>query len=126
MQVVPSHKTEKWLETPLGEALLQQEARIVEEALDGIFGEYCLQLGLWGENRTFLRFTRTQRCAVIAERTAGGPSAVGELHRLPVDSDSVDAVFLPHTLDYSDRPHAVLREVDRVLRSDGHVILLGF
>ena len=126
MQVVPSHKTEKWLETPLGEALLQQEARIVEEALDGIFGEYCLQLGLWGENRTFLRFTRTQRCAVIAERAAGGPSAVGELHRLPVDSDSVDAVFLPHTLDYSDRPHAVLREVDRVLRSDGHVILLGF
>ena len=37
-----------WLATPLGEALLQQEFRLVEEALDGIFGEQCLQLGLWG------------------------------------------------------------------------------
>ena len=97
-----------WLKTPLGEALLQQESRVVEEALDGIFGEHCLQLGLWGDSRTFLRFTRTQRCLSIAETPEGEPSAVAELHRLPVESDSMDAVLLPHTLDYSDRPHAIL------------------
>ena len=44
------------------EALLRQEARVVEEVLDGIFGEECLQLGMWGDNRTFMRFSRTQRC----------------------------------------------------------------
>ena len=115
-----------WLKTPLGAALLQQESRVVEEALDGIFGEECLQLGLWGDNRTFMRFTRTQRCAIVAEGAEGGPSAVGEFHRLPVESDSVDAVLLPHTLDYNDRPHAVLREVDRVLRSNGQIMILGF
>jgi SAM-dependent methyltransferase len=54
------------------------------------------------------------------------PAAVGHLYRLPVASDSVDAVLLPHTLDYSDRPHEILREVQRVLRSDGHVVVLGF
>ncbi|MDJ0712168.1 MAG: class I SAM-dependent methyltransferase [Woeseiaceae bacterium] len=121
-----SHKPEDWLQSPLGEALLQLEVRVVEEALDGIFGEHCLQLGIWGENRTFTRFTRTQRCAVIAESPVGEPSAVGELHKLPVESHSIDAVLLPHTLDFSDRPHAVLREVDRVLRPNGHIILLGF
>jgi SAM-dependent methyltransferase len=117
---------EEWLKTPLGEALLQQEARVVEEALDGIFGEYCLQLGLWGDKRTFLRFTRTQRCSLIAETAEGEPSAIAEMHRLPVESDSLDAVLLPHTLDYTDRQHAILREVDRVLRSNGHVVILGF
>ena len=126
MQGVRSHKREEWLRTPLGEALLQQESRIVEEALDGMFGEHCLQLGLWGDNRTFLRFTRTQRCALIAETLEGEPSAVAEPHRLPVENDAVDAVLLPHTLDYSDRPHAVLREVDRVLRPNGHIVILGF
>ena len=90
----------------------------MEEALDGIFGEECLQLGMWGERRTFMRFTRTQRCALIAENPVGGPSAVGEFHRLPVESDSIDAILLPHTLDYSDRPHEILREVDRVLRAN--------
>lgn len=115
-----------WLQAPLGQSLLQLESRIVEEALDGIFGEHCLQLGLWGESRSFLRFTRTQRCALLAEAPLGEPSAVAELHRLPVESDSIDAVLLPHTLDYSDRPHAILREVDRVLRPNGRLVLLGF
>ena len=126
MQGVRSQITQDWLHTALGEALLQQESRVVEEALDGIFGEHCLQLGAWGDGRTFLRFTRTQRCCLIADDANGEPSAIADLHRLPVDSDSIDAVLLPHTLDYSDRPHAILREVDRVLRKNGHLIILGF
>lgn len=117
----------QWLLSPLGEALLAQESRQVEEALDGIFGEQCLQLGLWGEAKTFLRHARSQRSALIdAAATDGGPSAIGELHRLPVAADSIDCVILPHTLDFSDRPHAILREVHRVLRSDGHLVVLGF
>ena len=116
-----------WLSTPLGKALLAQESRVVEEAFDGIFGEHCLQLGLWGDDKTFLRHCRTQRTALIdAGVGAGGPSAIGELHRLPVADDSIDCVLLPHTLDFSDRPHAILREVHRVLRSDGFLVVLGF
>ena len=126
MQVASTHKVQEWLETPLGAALLQQEARVIEEALDGIFGEECLQLGLWGERRSFTRFARTQHCALIADTPDGRPCAVADLHRLPVESDSIDAVLLPHTLDYSERPHEVLREVDRVLRANGHIVILGF
>ena len=119
--------TSQWLTSSLGEALLVQEGRLIEEALDGIFGEQCLQLGLWGDSNTFLRHARTQRSALIdASLVTGGPSAVGELHRLPVADDSIDCVILPHTLDFSDRPHAILREVHRVLRSDGHLVVLGF
>jgi len=126
VQVDRSQMTQQWLETSLGKALLQLEARVVEDALDGVFGEHCLQLGLWGENRSFMRFTRTQRCSLIAETSEGQPCVVGNMHQLPVESDSIDAVLLPHTLDYSDRPHAILREVDRVLRRDGRLIVLGF
>lgn len=116
-----------WLTTRLGTALVQQESRIVEEAFDGIFGEQCLQLGLWGTANTFLTHARTQRTLLIDEAEGvDGPSAIGQLHRLPVESDSIDCVLLPHTLDYSDRPHAVLREVDRVLTAHGHLAILGF
>ena len=34
-----------WLENPFGQSLLTQEARIVEDQLEGIFGELCLQIG---------------------------------------------------------------------------------
>mgnify|MGYP000674048752 CR=1 FL=1 len=96
----------------------------MEEAFDGIFGEQCLQLGMWGDERTFLRFARTQRCALIAEANGNKkPSAIGNLHRLPVQDASIDSVLLPHTLDYSDRPHEILREADRVLTSHGNCVL---
>ena len=125
--VETSQTVSEWLATPLGESLLQQESRVVEEAFDGIFGEQCLQLGHWGDAYTFLRFARTQRSALIAETGAeDGAFALGQLHRLPVASDSIDSVLLPHTLDYSDRSQAILREVHRVLRSDGHLVVLGF
>jgi SAM-dependent methyltransferase len=120
----------RWLQSPLGEALLQREARVVEEALDGIFGEQCLQLGLWGEPQAFLKLARTQRCSLIAHPDNASrserPDAWGDLHRLPAATDTIDVVVLPHTLEFSDRPHAILREVQRVLRSDGHVVVLGF
>ena len=129
-QVESGKVVHQWLATPFGQALLAQESRIVEEALDGIFGEQCLQLGLWGEPHTFLRFARTQRSVCIADRPVIArnekPDAIGHLHRLPVASASVDAVLLPHTLDYSDdRSHAILREVDRVLRPHGQLVVLG-
>jgi len=141
---------DSWLATPLGEALLAQESRIVEEAFDGIFGEQCLQLGLWGDRQTFLRHSRTQRKLLIEEwfpspvgaRPSARPAdavgaasaatnatsldAVGHFHRLPVQDNAVDCVLLPHVLDYSDRPHAILREVDRVLTTHGHLAILGF
>jgi SAM-dependent methyltransferase len=124
------HAASEWLETPLGESLLLSEQRVVEEALDGIFGEECLQLGQWGDPRAFLRFSRTQRSSMFAETlpAEATPAAVviGEAHKLPFEDDAIDCVLLPHTLDYSDRPHAVLREVHRVLRPNGHMVLLGF
>lgn len=119
-----------WLATPLGQALLAQEQRVVEEAFDGIFGEHCLQIGSWGEERCFLRHARTQRSFCLSDELSvpaeARPGAYGEPHRLPVASDSVDLVLLPHTLDFSERPHAILREVHRVLRSDGYLVVLGF
>ena len=122
-------ETRQWLDSALGQALLEQEMRLVEEALNGLFGEECLQLGVWGEPRSFLRFARTQRSACLAGPTHfaedAAPSAIGRVHRLPIASDSIDVVILPHTLDFSDRQHETLREVHRVLRSDGHLIVLG-
>jgi SAM-dependent methyltransferase len=119
-----------WLETPFGQALLSQEIRLVEEVFDGLFGEQCLQIGIWGKSNTFIRFARTQRATCIDDGPLSGddrPGAIGALHRLPVESDSVDVAFLPHTLDYSDeRSHAILREVDRVLTPHGHIVVLGF
>ena len=127
--VSTSSAAAEWLASPVGQALLAREARLLEEALDGVFGEDCLQLGVWGEPRSFLKLARTQRAACVAQVPVDAgepPSAVGRLHRLPIASDSIDVVIMPHTLDFSAHQHEILREVHRVLRSDGHLVVLGF
>ncbi len=131
MQVDQLKIKQDWLKTPLGRALLKQECSLLEDALDGIFGEHFLQLGIWGKANTFLRYTRTQDSSIISEinitqANFGKISAISKLYQLPIESNSIDAILLPHTLDYSDQPHAILREVDRVLRRDGRLIILGF
>lgn len=114
-----------WVKTPLGQDLLALESRIVQECLEDVFGEDCVQIGVWGEDTQFLKLSRTQKSWLVAER-GNNASMLAEPHRLPIASDSVDSVILPHTLEFAKRPHAVLREVHRILRASGHLVVLGF
>ena len=98
------------------------------EALDDVFGWELLQLGLWGPRGSLLSGSRTRRHAVIAhERSRLTDTDVGaRLSQLPIANGAVDAVFLPHTLEFETDPFAVVREADRVLAGEGHLIVLGF
>lgn len=51
---------------------------------------------------------------------------IADSYRLPFAEKSIDAVILSHQLDYSNDPHLLLREVDRVLVDDGYMIITGF
>ena len=45
---------------------------------------------------------------------------------LPIATSSVDLVLLPHVLEFNSNPHQILREVQRILIPEGHVIISGF
>jgi SAM-dependent methyltransferase len=115
-----------WLASGTGAALLDEETARLAVALDSVFGDEFLQLGVWGAADAFRGLARTRRQAVVDRRPGPGVDLVTELDDLAIAGDSVDAVLLPHTLETVGDPHAVLREVDRVLRPDGHVVVLGF
>lgn len=98
------------------------------EALDDVFGWELLQLGLWGDKTSLLSGCRTRRHAVIAnERSRNADADVAaRLSQLPIGNGAVDAVVLPHTLEFETDPFAVVREADRVLAGEGHLVVLGF
>lgn len=115
-----------WLETPLGEAVIAREALLLQDALADVFGFELLQIGNWGPAGQLVASARTQHRSWISP-DAHGPGAIrAELHRLPVASSSVEAVFLPHTLEYAANPHELLREVERVMVGEGHLLVCGF
>jgi SAM-dependent methyltransferase len=115
-----------WLATPLGGLLIEHERHVLNEALDDVFGIQLVQIGTWGDPKAYFPAARTQRQTVICSALNGQPQVFCKTESLPVASDSVDAVLLPHTLEADHDPHAVLREVARVLVAEGQILVLGF
>lgn len=118
-----------WYRSELGQQLALHEAGILAETLPDLFGYHLLQLGrLSGED--WLSSSRVSHCAVMDFQTpwvsADEKRLFGLPDQLPIQSDTMDVIVLPHTLEFSMRPHAILREAERVLIPEGHLVMLVF
>lgn len=112
----------EWFATPQGQYLLACEQAFFDRAVADIFGFNALQLGL-----PELEFLRTSRIPlhVIGGHEAGAQVRL-DMDELPFECGSLDLVLLPHVLEFNAHPHQILREVERVLMPEGHLIISGF
>ena len=110
-----------WLDTPIGAYLLAQEQVLFDQRVGDIFGFNALQLGFLQAD--LLRNSRIPY-AIKASETKG--HLFCETQQLPIATSAMDLVLLPHTLDFSVSPQQTLREVERVLVPEGHVVITGF
>ena len=115
-----------WFDSMLGTSLLELEQRVLADALTDVFGFELLQLGRWGESVDLLAGARTQHHCTLAPDAAGPGAIRADFSALPIASASVEAVLLPHTLELAPHPHQLLREVERVLTGEGHLLACGF
>lgn len=125
----PLASLEHWYRTPLGKQLAALEAACLEEMLHETFGYYLVQVGAAGCFRQALAESRVRHRVQLPCQVPAGPSGlqvVGNPAALPLIADGVDAVFLPHILDFVADPPQVLREVERVLIPEGRIIIMGF
>lgn len=111
-----------WFQTPLGRNQLQREQAYHDQVVADIFGFNALQLGMLEYD--LLRASR------IPFRLRAGMGAnaplQAEVSQLPVASQTIDLLLLPHVLEFSGQPHQILREVERVLMPEGQVIISGY
>jgi SAM-dependent methyltransferase len=122
----------EFLRQPAGRYVLEWEQRQIDAVVADIFGYHAMQLGLpevnaLRENRMPLRFCASDR-QLEPDRvsTHTQVAVVTHFEELPFASQSIDLVVMPHVLEFADEPHQVLREVDRVLVSEGQVVITGF
>lgn len=111
-----------WLNSAQGRYVMGWEQRNLDAAVADVFGFNALQLGL-------PQFDFLQANRIPLRQKAGESGAVDtlcDLVALPFASQSIDLVVLPHALEFSDDPHQILREVERILIPEGQVIIIGF
>lgn len=113
-----------WFEAPVGHQLLQTESAILEQIVSGLFGYHLLQVSVQEaelfdsspiQHKVTLGLTDSDKSPFMARPT-----------ELPLGNDSIDVVLLHHILDFIDSPQEVLREISRIVRPSGHLVIIGF
>jgi SAM-dependent methyltransferase len=134
-----------WLQTAPGHYLLAWEQAALDHAVTDAFGFHALQLGMpeldgLRANRMPHRWVASDSLVVpdtvampppedrlITTQAADDPLALFcEFDALPFPDNSIDLIVMPHSLELARDPHMTLREVERVLRPEGRVVISGF
>ncbi len=115
-----------WFNTALGEYVLRRECAWLDQVTPDIFGYHAIQLG--SPDLDLLRESRIVHRLIVAPAEVNGkqPDVKAQFHELPFEAQSIDLCVLPHILEFTQQPHEILREIDRVMRPEGRILIIGF
>ncbi len=104
----------EWFRGPLGQLMLKEEEKLLEEELGRFFGGYLVHYGPCAEAPpTAPRVQRNVRLGAPLP----GVEIVCEEQAWPLGEHAADVVVLQHGLDFSLSPHGLLREAASAVRA---------
>jgi len=123
----------QWAETLNGRTIFEQEQSLLNHAIENLFGYFCVQLGA-PTHQNLMSASRIQYKLLVSAELADGQSNIdlhshfvqADLDYLPIGREVVDVVLLPHALEIAADPYYLLRQVDAMLRPEGHMVITGF
>lgn len=119
-----------WQDLPNGSVI----KRGIEEQLSDIsrqfFGYHLVRLGTLSASlelpHSMIKHKVSQLPSPEGKDQDSAAQVIAKPSSLPYQESSVDTFVLCHELDYSQDPHQILREVDRCVIADGHLVISGF
>lgn len=117
--------------TAKGEGLLKEEEALLSHCLNHVFGYYLVQIGLTTTLDLLTKNRINYKIIVDSQfndcnRASGYYKITANLDYLPFKAESVDAVFIPHTLESVADPYHLLRQVDKMILPEGYLVISGF
>jgi len=120
-----TQQLQEWYATPAGQNLYKALLLKLENLLPSLFGYHALQMGGLTDDIDLISSSKIGQKIYMTLDIEQGNVAASPL-ALPFPQNTLDLIVLPHTLDFSPEPHQVLREIHRVLISEGHLVIIGF
>ncbi|MGR9086968.1 MAG: class I SAM-dependent methyltransferase [Gammaproteobacteria bacterium] len=115
--------------TGRGELLRQLESDYIQRSITVSCKQTILQIGGLGWENDFIDCSLYKNYIILDRHCLGIPEAKkiqAESCRLPLHSDSVDMIILPHLLEFDSDRLQSMREVERVLKPEGVLVVLNF
>ena len=122
----PSNFQATWLNSYVGNYLHAQEQALYDQAVADLFGFNAVQMG--GMPMDLLLNSRIPNQYKVSDfyDAEQGSDLYSCDDFLPFANMSLDLLLLPHRLEFSERPHQTLREAERVMMPEGHLLISGF
>ena len=126
------HYPTSWQDLPNGEIILSAINDILHPWWQKFFGYHLLKIGALSHEISCTTSPIKHQISCGYSPSISGAykdyytDIVGELDDLPLLEHSVDVCLLSHTLEFSLDPHHVIREANRALIPNGHLIVTGF
>ena len=115
-------------ESPRGKLLQALEVDYLKRSITVGCQQTILQIGGLGWENEFMDCSLYQRFTIIdtlGEGFAEASKIRARAFSLPIQSNSVDLVILPHILEFDAKRFQTMREVERVLKPEGDLIVLS-
>ncbi len=119
---------DKWYSQPFGQSILQRECEELNPFLAKIPALLMLQLGCTEHINKLVTSPIVRRITFCKKIELIHPKhlAQSSYRQLPLVSESVDIIVLPHILDTELQAEEILREACRIIAPDGHIAIFGF
>ncbi len=118
-----------WYLSPLGSLLSDLESEYLRRKISVSYKHRVLQIGSLGWEDRFVDSGFLENYCIVDQQSRDNVKTAlikAESDQLPVASESIDTVILPHTIEFEANQHGVLREAERVLKPEGRLIILWF
>ncbi len=116
-------------ETPQGKMLQIQEEKYLRRSITVSCKQTILQIGALEWENEFIDCSLYQKFSILDAEGKGYFEAVkiyGKSYLLPIQSETVDLVIIPHLLEFDEHRFQTMREVERILKPEGEVIIMNF
>ena len=118
-----------YYETPRGKLLKELETGYLQNAIVVSCKQTILQIGGLGWEEEFIDCTLYSNFTILDAKNRGYEGARkirAKSYSLPLQSDSVDMIILPHLLEFDAYRFQTMREIERILKPEGHVVIMNF
>ena len=116
-------------QSPKGKLLQKLEAEYLQRSITVSCQQIILQIGGLGFENEFIDFTLYKNYTVLDARAMAYESAKkikAKAYQLPLKSESVDMIIVPHLLEFDAQRFQTMREIERVLKPEGLLIIISF
>lgn len=116
-------------QTPRGKLLKTMEANYLKRCITVSCKQKQLQIGGLDWEDEFVDCSLYQNYVILDDKGLGNAAALkinAKAYSLPIQTESMDLVIIPHMMEFDAHRFQAMREVHRVLKPGGELVILNF